>query len=127
MLISVIRACGRHQERRCGERRKSEVRTRDVSGVRPILTGSGKRDRASRSAEGHRVEGRQRRKLLVWDRAGRCHVGGAPYVVDTVMFVGSIWTAPISSDVIISLVPEAEGLVGQEPVWGSVLYHLSAR
>lgn len=123
MLTAIVGTSGGQQERRSGDRRKSEERGVGVSGANPVLPASLRRSRSSVNAESHREEGRQHRKLLVWDQDGNCREGKTPCVGNTTMFVESTWLAPIGSDITISLVPGEEDAVGQELARGVVVWH----
>lgn len=123
MLMAMAGTSGDQQGRRSGNRRTSEEKVVRVLGVYPVLPESVKRDRDPMNAENHRQEGRQHRKLLVWDQDGNCREGKTPCVGNTTMFVESMWMAPVGSEVTISLVPEEEDAVGQEFSRGMVVWH----
>ena len=123
MLTAIVGTSGGQQERRSGDRRKSEERGGGVSGVNPVLPASLRRSRSSVNAESHREEGRQHRKLLVWDQDGNCHEGTTGFVGRARMFIESTWMAPVGSEITISLVPEEEDAVGHELTRGMVVWH----
>lgn len=123
MLMSTGPTSSDQQERRSGDHRKSEERVVSVSGANSLLPERVKRDRAFVNAESHRQEGRQHRKLLVWDQDGNCREGKTPCIGNTTMFVQSTWMAPVGSEVTISLVPEEEDAVGQGLSRGMVVWH----
>lgn len=121
--MAMVGTSGDQQGRRSGNRRTSEEKVVRVLGVNPVLPESVKRDRASVNAESHRQEGRQHRKLLVWDQDGNYREGKTPCIGNTRMFVESTWMAPVGSEVTISLVPEEEDAVGQGLSRGMVAWH----
>lgn len=123
VLMAMVGTSGDQQGRRSGHRRKSEEKVVRVLVVNPVLPESVKRDRDPMNAENHRQEGRQHRKVLVWDQDGNCREGKTPCIGNTTMFVESTWMAPVDSEVTISLVPEEEDAVGQELSRGMVVWH----
>jgi hypothetical protein len=123
VLIPVVGASDGQQERKFGDRRKSEEKVVGTSGACPVLRENVNMDRASGGGEGHQEKGKRHWKLLVWDQDGNCHEGKTPCIGKPTMFVESTWMAPIGSDVTISLVPGEEDSVGQELIQGKVVWH----
>ena len=118
----MVGTSGGQQEKRFGDRRKSDERPAGESGANLVLSEIVKRDRASVSVANRREEG-SHRKLFLWDQDGNCHEGKTPCLGSTTMFVESTWLAPIDSDVTISLVLGEEDSVGHELAQGKTLWH----
>ncbi|NGZ96455.1 MAG: hypothetical protein CV089_10070 [Nitrospira sp. WS110] len=123
VLMGIVGTSGGPQERRFGDRRKSDGKEVGVSDANLVSLERIKRDRVSVSTEDHREEGRRRRKLLVWDQEGNCHEGKTPCLRNTTVFVESTRLMPIGSDVTLSLVPGEEDAVGRELAQGKVVWH----
>lgn len=123
MLTAVVGTSGGHQERRFGERRKSDERVGGVSDANRAASESAKRGQGSLSTENHREQGGRHRKLLVWDQDGQCHEGTTGCIRRAMMFIESTWMAPVGSEITISLVPEEEDAVGRELTRGMVVWH----
>jgi len=122
LMMVVETRCG-HQERKFGDRRKSEEKPVAASNADPVLMEGANVDRASGSAESHREDARGHLKLLIWDQGGGCHEGRTPYIGNAMMFVESTWMAPVDSEVTISVVPKEGDAVGQELTKGRVVWH----